>query len=108
MTPTELTQRDALKAEIIGWMNKGIPRGKTIPDFENLVDTLIQHAVEAAREAERERHSSIYKWLLGESGEFPNLAEKPHYSFRTELRKRIEALTPTPEQGEITNPNDTV
>lgn len=29
-----------LKKEIIGWMNKDLNRGRTVPIFENLVDEL--------------------------------------------------------------------
>ena len=36
---------DKLKKEIIGWMNYGIPRGKTIPIFEDLLDSLISLAL---------------------------------------------------------------
>jgi len=32
---------EAKKQEIIGWMNYGIPRGKTIPVFEYLLDELL-------------------------------------------------------------------
>lgn len=35
------------------------------------------------------KYADIFAWLLGERGDFPNLAEKPHYRFRTELRERL-------------------
>lgn len=35
------TEMEKLKKEIIGWMNYGIPRGKTIPIFEDLVENLL-------------------------------------------------------------------
>lgn len=36
-----------------------------------------------------EMYDEIFKWLLGEKGDFPDLSQKPHYSFRTELRAKL-------------------
>lgn len=47
------------------------------------------------REEEFEKYDDIFAWLLGEHGEFPDLSQKPHYRFRTELRERIKHLRPT-------------
>ena len=44
------------KKTIIGWMNKYIPRGKTIPIFEDLVDEL-------ALTAEKRGREEIYQML---------------------------------------------
>ncbi len=41
--PKENTSWEEKKKEIIGWMNYGIPRGKTIPNFEDLLDALLQN-----------------------------------------------------------------
>ena len=30
--------KNLIKKEILGWMNKGIPNGKTIPRFEDILD----------------------------------------------------------------------
>lgn len=39
--------KDWRKKEIIAWMNKGIPDGKTIPDFESMLDDfLTSHTTE--------------------------------------------------------------
>lgn len=38
------------------------------------------------------KYREIFKWLLGESGEFPESIPRKRYGFRTELRKRLEAL----------------
>lgn len=43
---------DKLKKEIIEWMNYGIPRGKTVPNFEGMVD-------EFARQVEEETKGEI-------------------------------------------------
>lgn len=32
-----------------------------------------------------EEYAEIFKWLLGEKGDFPDLSQKPHYSFRNIL-----------------------
>lgn len=42
--PADLEKRK----EIIGWMNYGIPRGKTIPNFEDLLDSFIRTQREEA------------------------------------------------------------
>ena len=37
----------------------------------------------------KKQYDGIYARLLGENGDFPDLSQKPHYKFRTELRERI-------------------
>ena len=37
---------------------------------------------------------SIFNWLQGENGDFPDLSQKPHYSFRSDLRRLRATLTP--------------
>lgn len=36
----------------------------------------------------------IFQWLFGRGGDFPDLSQKPHYAFRTELRAKYEATMP--------------
>jgi len=45
-----------------------------------------------AKLEEMKKYDSIFKWLLGEEGDFPDLSQPPHYSFRSELRKRLSIL----------------
>ena len=52
------------------------------------IDRLISLVVEQ----EKEKYKEIFEWLLGEKGDFPDLSQKPHYSFRTELRERLKGL----------------
>lgn len=44
---------------------------------------------QAGVEEERRKNKDIFDWLLGEKGDFPDLSQKAHYSFRKELRKKI-------------------
>lgn len=50
-------------------------------------------------ESEREAHLSIFRWLLGEEGEFPESLPGRRYNFRSELHQRLAAAarldTPT-------------
>jgi len=39
-----LTDEEKLRKEILGWMNYGIPRGKTIPIFEDLLDRYVSQS----------------------------------------------------------------
>ena len=39
-----------VREEIIEWMYKGLPRGKTIPNFDHLLDALLTSHSEAIRE----------------------------------------------------------
>jgi hypothetical protein len=38
---------------------------------------------------------SIFAWLHGDNGDFPDLSQKPHYSFRSQLRTMRKALDDT-------------
>lgn len=42
--------------------------------------------------AEHDAHASIFRWLLGEEGEFPESLPGRRYNFRTELRARLKSL----------------
>lgn len=44
-------------------------------------------------------HEAIFRWLLGEDGDFPESQPGRRYGFRTELRARLRSVgTPTEEQ----------
>ena len=47
------------KQEILKWMNYGIPRGKTVPIFEDMIDDLV---AEAKREEGERILEDILKW----------------------------------------------
>ena len=49
-----------LKEEILAWMYKGLPRGKTIPDF----DALVQSYGNQCRREERERADRIVRMTM--------------------------------------------
>lgn len=38
-------------------------------------------------------YDHIFKWLLGENGDFPESEPGKRYNFRTELRKRLQLLS---------------
>jgi hypothetical protein len=40
----------------------------------------------------KEKYDPIFKWLLGENGDFPESEQGKRYNFRTELRKRLQLL----------------
>lgn len=58
---------------------------------EDAID-LIRQEICKAEEGKKKEYAEIFAWLLGEKGDFPDFSQKPHYSFRTELRKKLEAL----------------
>lgn len=49
-------------------------------------------AFTAAMETERKQYDEIFKWLLGESGDFPESLPGTRYNWRPELRKRLAEL----------------
>lgn len=61
----------------------------------NLVLNLVSQELTHALAKKDEEYSDIFAWLLGEKGDFPNLAEKPHYRFRTKLREMLSTLNLT-------------
>jgi hypothetical protein len=52
------------------------------------------------REKAEKLYAPIFDWLYGVNGEFPDLSQKPHYRFRTELRKRLDAAR-KPNDGTV-------
>jgi len=58
------------------------------------VQDLIAQAKEQGKRERDKEYKPIFEWLCGERGDFPNLAEKPHYRFRTELREKLKAPSP--------------
>ena len=71
--------------------------------LEGELDTALTQTAEKARVEERElmklEYNRIFGWLLGNYGDFPDLSKKPHYSFRTELREKLEALKASPTKN---------
>lgn len=65
------------------------------PKYVDRQEDWLRAALTTYGAKEREKYDEIFAWLLGEKGDFPNLAEKPHYRFRTELRARLAALPQT-------------
>ena len=55
-------------------------------ELEQLTKTLTE-IDKQAREEEGKKYSEIFKWLLGESGDFPQSEKGKRYGFRTELRE---------------------
>jgi hypothetical protein len=68
--------------------------------------SLPAHDTAAIRNAALEEFDDLVAWLLGENGEFPDRPERiagkpyPYYWWRTELRKRYEALQSSPQGAE--------
>lgn len=62
----------------------------------------LSQASKEAVEGIEMKYEEIFAWLLGMGRDFPDLSKKPHYSFRTELRKKLDALHPH-SKDEITN-----
>lgn len=59
---------------------------------EYVLKDAVAQAKAEERDALRKEYTAIFAWLLGEKGDFPDLSQKPHYSFRTELRQRLSHL----------------
>ena len=71
--------------------------------MENTFRQALTQTAEKARVEERElmklEYNRIFGWLLGNYGDFPDLSKKPHYSFRIELREKLEALSASPTKN---------
>lgn len=52
----------------------------------------IMQLIEAELTEANAKHDEIYKWLLGESGDFPLSEPGKRYNWRTELRRRLAEL----------------
>lgn len=50
-------------------------------------------AVKVAVNKRDKKYQKIFDWLYGLDGDFPDLSQKPHYRFRTELRERLARLS---------------
>lgn len=68
------------------WFLNGNPT--TVPDIIHF----IHQEISLTEKWKVKQYEDIFKWLLGENGEFPNVMDKPHYAFRTELRRRLTSL----------------
>ncbi len=105
MTFTETLQkegREILGANMVAFeeLNNEIPEGTEMTllrigeTYKNL-DLIISETIQKTLEEVKKDYDPIFKWLLGENGDFPDLSEKPHYKFRTELRDRLAHLKET-------------
>lgn len=90
-----MTTLDTLKKEAI--------RNGHFNDTHGLDDVLKKIATTLTDEMYKERVAwetyqdtveSIFDWLHGENGEFPDLSQKPHYRFRSQLRQMRKMLNP--------------
>ncbi len=83
--------------EKFGTMQLTHPNGPDVVSLQKDVQSFLrQSLIEAKAEGARERekkYADIFSWLQGLNGDFPDLSQKPHYSFRTELRKRLASIT---------------
>ncbi len=64
----------------------------------SFIDDALTSIDQQAREEERKKVEDVISWLLGENGDFPDLSQKPHYKFRTELRKKWNDITNPPNK----------
>lgn len=64
-------------------------------DARRAVKDFIRKEIEEAVRGRDEQYQPIFDWLLGQNGEFPNVTDKPHYAFRTELHRRLSLLKET-------------
>lgn len=71
---------------------EGLEPALTSDIAEIVLEVLAAETLKAREEVEQ-KYADIFAWLLGEKGDFPNVTDKPHYSFRTELRKRLSTLS---------------
>lgn len=55
----DMVDEDRTEKAILHWMNYGIEKGKTVPNFEELLD---QYREEIAEEARREERERIVEW----------------------------------------------
>ncbi len=66
-----------------------------LPTINVMTDYWLSIVASEKERAVSERESAyqeVFEWLLGEKGGFPDLSQKPHYSFRTELRKKLQLI----------------
>lgn len=88
-------------ASPLPWHEKGEELGEFQEDCDlDLVFEAINSLPDLLKEVEKSREAmketeDLMLWLLGEDGDFPDLSQKPHYSFRTELRKRRDQILAT-------------
>lgn len=71
------------------------PFGHLAIYVQERIDSKIDEASARTAEEQERKYEEIFKWLMGEKGDFPDLSKKPHYSFRKELRKKLSAITPS-------------
>lgn len=81
------------------WNRRFFPANKNRPGFYTWnnpepeeIEKFISQVEQSAIERTRKTYDPIFKWLLGENGRFPDLSQRPHYSFRSELRERLKSL----------------
>lgn len=80
-------------------------RDATIPLNDKHALDLIMHYVKADRHHHialaDAKHNEIYKWLLGEAGDFPGKYIGGKYIWRKELRERIAEIEKSMESKEV-------
>ena len=53
----------------------------------------LKNEISLAVKERDKQYKEIFNWLDGSKGDdFPDLSQKPHYRFRSEMRRRLEAL----------------
>lgn len=79
-------EREALAQEISArWVTIDLSKARGLADF-------ILERIQAAQTIEAKKHEDIYKWLLGEAGDFPVSEPGKRYGWRIELRQRLAHL----------------
>ncbi len=87
---------ESLGGKIHKILNETLWRKLTIREHKRLVKlvasvfTMGQQAEQRGADRAEKKYADIFSWLQGTNGEFPDLSQKPHYSFRAELRSRLE------------------
>ena len=80
---------------------------KDVAMCNHLSDSYLEDLIKIYNQVERrkveeleKKYKDIFLWLSGENGDFSDLSQKPHYSFRTELRERLKSLSTKQNQNE--------
>lgn len=99
MTPNPLPAQESEElAEIVqavytaGYESKGGLNGGGKQLSPREAKQALTAYVERQNLSERQRYDEIFKWLLGETGEFPHSVKGARYNWRSELRNRLAQL----------------
>lgn len=101
MKPTYITTEETIVTKPEDFRTRFDKTFEKWHDSDNVLKPLVREFIEQEKQISHnlalsqveKKYQSIFAWLLGEEGDFPESEPGKRYGFRSELRKRLAIIT---------------